>query len=124
MKKDNSLSRRAFLSTGAVVATGAAAAGVNITNPDEPGQAEGVKENLQASTYNSKSGHSSWTDAVHAGERSENSSYPIYQGTTNPAYTRDGNPTIDSVEEKISTLEGAEIGVAAACGMADRKAHV
>ena len=118
MKKDNNLSRRAFLSTGAVVATGAAAAGVSIANPDEPGQAEEVKENLQASTYNSKSGHSAWTDAVHAGERSENSSYPIYQGTTNPAYTRDGNPTIDSVEEKIAMLEGAEIGVAAACGMA------
>ncbi len=118
MKKDNNLSRRAFLSTGAVVATGAATAGVRISNPDEPGQPEEVKENLQASTYNSESGHSSWTDAVHAGERSENSSYPIYQGTTNPGYTRDGNPTINSVEEKISTLEGAEIGVAAACGMA------
>ncbi len=118
MKKENNVSRRAFLSTGAIVATGAAAAGLNIKDPDELSQPEVIQEELQASTYKSKTGHSSWTDAVHAGERSENSSYPIYQGTTNPQYSRDGNPTINSVEEKIATLEGAEHGVAAACGMA------
>ena len=117
MKKNN-FSRRAFLSTGALVATGAAAAGMNIKGFNDLDPQEVNEENLEASSYNSETGHSSWTDAVHAGERSENSSYPIFQGTTNPNYTRDGNPTIDSVEEKIATLEGAEYGVAAACGMA------
>jgi methionine-gamma-lyase len=117
MKKNN-FSRRAFLSTGALVATGAAAAGMNIKGFNDLDPQEVSEENLQASSYSSETGHSSWTDAVHAGERSENSSYPIYQGTTNPNYSRDGNPTIDSVEEKIATLEGAEYGVAAACGMA------
>ncbi len=117
MKKENNLSRRAFLSTGAVVVTGTAV-GFNINDTNEADLLSVNEDNLQASTYNSETGHSSWTDAVHAGERSENSSYPIYQGTTNPAYTRDGNPTINSVEEKIAMLEGAEHGVAAACGMA------
>jgi methionine-gamma-lyase len=118
MKKESNLSRRAFLSTGAVVATGAAASGFNIKDSNEAGLPSVNEEELQASTYNSKTGHSSWTDAVHAGEKSSNSSFPIYQGTTNPGYTRDGNPTIDSVEDKIATLEGAKHGVAAACGMA------
>jgi len=75
-------------------------------------------EDLLASSYMSESGKGVFTEAVHAGEHPDSSSYPIYQGTTNPQYTRDGNPTIDSVEEKICALEGAEYGVACACGMA------
>jgi methionine-gamma-lyase len=118
MKKDKNVSRRAFLSSGAVVATGVATAGIHVKDSNEANHLAENEGTLQASSYESKSGHSAWTDAVHAGERSENSSYPICQGTTNPQYSRDGNPTIDSVEEKISTLEGAEYGVAAACGMA------
>jgi methionine-gamma-lyase len=76
------------------------------------------QKNLLASTYKSKAGNSVTTDAVHAGESKENSSFPIYQGTSNPNYTRDSNPTIETVEKKIATLEGAESGVAAASGTA------
>jgi hypothetical protein len=84
VKKESNVSRRAFLSTGAIVATGAAAAGLNIKDSNEVVQPEGIEENLQASSYKSQTDHSFWTDAVHSGESRENSSYPIYKGTTNP----------------------------------------
>ena len=47
MKKENNVSRRTFLSTGAVVATGAAAAGLNIKGSDELSQPEVIQEELQ-----------------------------------------------------------------------------
>jgi methionine-gamma-lyase len=103
-----------LLSTSAAAATaGLTATGVAAANDDEP------LENALTSTYRSYAGRDVTTDAVHAGEDSGCSSYPIHQGTTNRGhYSRDGNPTIDSVEVKIKQLEGAEFGVAAACGMA------
>ena len=59
------------------------------------------------------------SDAVHVGDDPDYSAMPIYQGTTNHGqYTADSNPTIQSVENKLNRLEGAEFGVATACGMA------
>jgi methionine-gamma-lyase len=84
------------------------------------GRAEAAEaESLLASTYKSHYSRDVTSDAVHAGEDSGCSSYPIHQGTTNRgAYSRDGNPTINSVEVKIKRLAGAEFGIATACGMA------
>lgn len=59
------------------------------------------------------------SSAIHAGEDSDCSVYPIYQGSNNHSiYSRNSNPTVASVEVKIAELEGAEQGVATACGMA------
>jgi methionine-gamma-lyase len=118
MKKKSSVSRRTFLGTSAVLATGMVAPGAAARNPDNTDPNIEPQEDLLASTFESHSGNGVSTDAVHAGETRDHSSYPIYQGTTNPEYSRDGNPTIDSVEVKICALEGAEYGVATACGMA------
>ncbi len=121
MNNDSGVSRRAFLSTGAVAATvGLAATGIAAAEKSEGTEDGGeTPGNVLASTYKSYAGHDVTSDAVHAGEDSDSSSYPIYQGTTNRGrYTRDSNPTIDSVEIKIKRLEGAEFGIAAACGMA------
>lgn len=118
MGNEKGVSRRKFLSTGAVAATGIVTTGFATKSSEEIEKVVDCDHDLVAGTYNSKSGHDVTTDAVHAGERKNESSYPIYQGTTNPQYTRDGNPTINSVEEKLAILEGAEYAVAAACGMA------
>ena len=48
MKKENNVSRRAFLSTGAVVATYVAVAGFNIKGSNELVQPMGGEEDLQA----------------------------------------------------------------------------
>jgi methionine-gamma-lyase len=118
MKKKSYVSRRSFLSTSAVLATGMVAPVSAAKNPDDAKVSTETQDELLASTFESHSGYGVATDAVHVGELKEHSSYPIYQGTTNPAYSRDSNPTIDSIEEKICALEGAEYGVATACGMA------
>ena len=118
MKKKSKVSRRSFLGTSAVLATGVVAPAVAAKNPVDEELSQESQDDLLASTFESQSGHSVTTDAVHAGETKDHSSYPIYQATTNPAYSRDSNPTIASVEEKICALEGAEYGVATACGMA------
>jgi methionine-gamma-lyase len=120
MNHNSGVSRRTFLSTSAVAATaGLARTGLAAEKREGPGGEGRTPGNLLASTYKSYSGHDVTSDAVHAGEDSGSSSYPIYQGTTNRGrYSRDSNPTIDSVEVKIKHLEGAEFGVAAACGMA------
>ncbi len=121
MNHDSRVSRRAFLSTSALTATaGLAATGIAATEEREGTEDGGdTPGNVLASTYKSYAGHDVTSDAVHAGEDSGCSSYPIYQGTTNRGgYTRDGNPTNDSVEVKVKLLEGAEFGVASACGMA------
>ncbi len=120
MNNDSGVSRRTFLSTSAAAATaGLATSGFAEEKRGVPEGTGKTSDNLLASTYKSYSGHDVTSDAVHAGEDSGSSSYPIYQGTTNRGrYTRDGNPTIDSVEVKTKQLEGAEFGVAAACGMA------
>lgn len=118
MKKKSSVSRRAFLGTSAVLATGVVAPVALAKSPDDVKLSMETQDDLLASTFESQTGKGVSTDAVHAGEHREYSSYPIYQGTTNPAYSRDSNPTIDSVEDKICALEGAEYGVATACGMA------
>jgi len=117
MNKDSNVSRRAFLSTTAVAATaGLATTGLAAEKPEDAGK---KPETLLAPTYKSYAGHDVTSDAVRAGEDSGSSSYPIYQGTTNRgAYTRGSNPTINSIEVKIKHLEGAEFGVATACGMA------
>ena len=111
-------SRRSFIGAGAAVAAAGIAAGLKTSTAQA---AEDVQEpyDLVASTYRSHFKRAVTSDAVHAGEDSGCSSYPIHQGTTNRgAYTRDSNPTINSVEVKIKRLEGAEFGIAAACGMA------
>jgi len=118
MKTKNSVSRRAFLGTGAVLATGVVAPVAVARSPEDIQLSTETQEDLLASSFESQTGKGVATEAVHAGEHREYSSYPIYQGTTNPQYSRDGNPTINSVEEKICALEGAEYGVATACGMA------
>ena len=117
MDKDSNVSRRAFLSTTAVAAT-AGLATTGLAAKKAKG-AEKKPETLLAPTYKSYADRDVTTDAVYAGEDSGSSCYPIYQGTTNRgAYTRGSNPTINSVEVKIKQLEGAEFGVATACGMA------
>jgi len=119
MTDGNRMSRRALLSTSAAAATaGLTATGAAADDSETSGDDE-TQRNALTSTYESYAGRDVTTDAVQAGEDSGCSSYPIHQGTTNRGrYSRDGNPTIDSVEVKIKLLEGAEFGVAAACGMA------
>ena len=80
MKKKSDVSRRAFLGTSAVLATGMVAPVAAAKNPGDvkfPLEPEG---DLLASTFESKTGKGVSTDAVHAGEHSKSSSYPIYQG--------------------------------------------
>jgi len=112
------VSRREFVRAGAV----AGVAGIGALTAQQSGSAHGGSTSntgCLTSTYKSRFGHDIWSDAVHAAEDSDCSSYPIYQGTTNHGlYTRDSNPTIDSVEVKLKHLEGAEAAVATACGMA------
>ncbi|RJP27574.1 MAG: aminotransferase class I/II-fold pyridoxal phosphate-dependent enzyme [Candidatus Omnitrophota bacterium] len=117
MRNDSGVSRRTFLRTSVVAASAGLTASVAVAEKsDIP---NGAKDSVLTSTYKSYSGHDVTSDAVHAGEDSDSSSYPIYQGTTNQGrYSRDSNPTIDSVEVKLKELEGAEHGVAAASGMA------
>jgi cystathionine beta-lyase/cystathionine gamma-synthase len=79
------------------------------------------------------------TRAIHAGEEPDPNTgahgVPIYQNNTFAlgtmerfqefwdgapnawGYTRDGNPTVDHLEQKVANLEGAESCVAAASGM-------
>lgn len=120
MKKDLEISRRTFLGSSSLAATVGLAgisldskeASADIISKDEAGT-------LLAPTYKSVAGRDVTSDAVHAGDDPDYSSNPIYQGTTNHGqYTADSNPTIQSVETKINRLEGAEFGVATACGMA------
>ena len=120
MQDEGRTSRRQFLGAGALAGAAAGLAAVSVgARKAEGGEPPGDKGSLLASTYKSHYGHDVTSDAVHAGEDSGCSSYPIHQGTTNRgAYTRGGNPTINSVEVKIKRLEGAEFGIATACGMA------
>ncbi|MBL7132945.1 MAG: PLP-dependent transferase [Phycisphaerae bacterium] len=120
MNKDSNVSRRTFLRTSAIAATaGLATTGLAAEKTKGAKGAKKTPDTLLTPTYKSYSGRDVTSDAVHAGEDSGSSSYPIYQGTTNHgAYTRGSNPTINSVEVKIKRLEGAEFGVATACGMA------
>jgi methionine-gamma-lyase len=120
MSNDSGVSRRAFLSAGAIAATAGLTAGDLAAEQSEgPDGGDKAPDSVLASTYKSHFGRDVTSDAVHAGEDSGCSSYPIYQGTTNRGrYARDGSPTIDSVEVKVKQLEGAEFGIAAACGMA------
>ena len=119
MGDENRISRRHLLSTSAAAATaGLTATGAAADDSESLGD-DDTLGNVLTSSYESYAGHDVTTDAVHAGEDSGCSSYPIHQGTTNRGrYSRDGNPTIDSVEVKIKRLEGAEFGLGAACGMA------
>ncbi len=118
MNSTTNISRRKLLGAGAATATAMlGAAGIGAAEA-EAAPAEQA-DSLLAPTYQSHFGRGVTSDAVHAGEDSGCSSYPIYQGTTNRgAYTRGSNPTINSVEVKIKRLEGAEYGIATACGMA------
>ncbi|MEI6512064.1 MAG: aminotransferase class I/II-fold pyridoxal phosphate-dependent enzyme [bacterium] len=63
--------------------------------------------------------HGFGTIAIHAGEPSDMSGIPIYQvATYHGEYTREDNPTIAGLEQKIAALEGGEKAMAAASGMA------
>jgi methionine-gamma-lyase len=120
MKKDLKISRRKFLGSGTLAAT-VGLTGVGLDTKEASADIISIEESgsLQAPTYKSIAGRDVTSDAVHAGDLPDYSSVPIYQGTTNHGqYTADSNPTIDSVEDKINQLEGAEFGVATACGMA------
>ena len=120
MKKDLEISRRKFLGSGTLAAT-VGLAGVGFDTAEAGTDSISIDDagTLQAPTYKSIAGRDMTSDAVHAGDLPDYSSVPIYQGTTNHGqYTADSNPTIDSVEDKINQLEGAEFGVATACGMA------
>lgn len=98
-------SRRNFFEHGATALVGITAAGESGV-----GQTSAAPLPLE--------GHMS-SAAVHAGEDGDCSAYPVYQGSNNHGvYSRNSNPTIDSVEVKIAELEGADQGVATACGMA------
>jgi len=120
MKKDSDISRRKFLgSSSLAAAAGLTGLGLDATEANADVISENEAGTLQAPTYKSIAGRDVTSDAVHAGDDSDYSSIPIYQGTTNHGqYTADANPTIQAVEIKINRLEGAEFGVATACGMA------
>jgi len=63
-------------------------------------------------------GYGFGTRAVHAGRIPDLSSVPITMAVTGEyGYCRDGNPTIDAMEEAVASLEGASQAVAFACGM-------
>ena len=120
MNNADHFSRRTFLSTSALAATAGLGGSGHTDQTIKKDLAVKEPPNaLLSQTYKSCYDHNFTSDAVHAGEDSGSSSYPIYQATTNHGiYTRESNPTIDSVEVKISHLEGAEFGAATACGMA------
>ncbi len=120
MKKKLEISRRKFLGSSTLAAaTGFAGVGLDTTEANADVIAENEAGTLRAPTYKSIAGLDVTSDAVHVGHDPDYSSMPIYQGTTNLGqYTADANPTIQSVEVKINQLEGAEFGVATACGMA------
>ena len=89
MSSNIDVSRRMFLGTGAAATVGLATAGVAAAKPENAVAAGRKADTLLAPTYKSHFGHDVTSDAVHAGENSNCSSYPIYQGTTNGgAYTR------------------------------------
>ncbi len=120
MEKNLEISRRKFLGSGTLAAAaGLAGVGLDTTEANADVISENEAGTLQAPTYKSIAGRDMTSDAVHAGDLPDYSSVPIYQGTTNHGqYTADSNPTIQAVEDKINQLEGAEFGVATACGMA------
>ena len=105
MKKKSKVSRRSFLGTSAVLATGMVTPAVAAKNPGDAELFMKSQDDLLASTFESQTGKGVSTDAVHAGEHREYSLYPIYQGTTNPAYSRDSNPTIERLKKKYVSLK-------------------
>ena len=121
MKNETEISRRTFLGSSTLAAT-VGLAGVGLDTEEARAADVILKDEagtLLAPTYKSIAGLDVTSDAVHAGDHPDYSSIPVYQGTTNNRqYTADANPTIQSVEAKINRLEGAEFGVATACGMA------
>lgn len=59
------------------------------------------------------------TRAVHGGELADCSAFPIYQANSaQGGYSRHGNPTVRSLEEKFQALEGGGKSLGMACGMA------
>lgn len=120
MKNKLEISRRKFLGSSTLAAaTGLVGVGLDPTEAKADVITEYEAGTLQAPTYKSINGLDVTSDAVHVGESPDYSAVPVYQGTTNHGqYTADANPTIQSVEQKLNRLEGAEFGVATACGMA------
>ncbi len=112
------ITRRKFFAGGTAAAVGALAIGrANAAAASEANRDADTP--LLAETFESPWGRGFASDAVRAGEDSDCSAYPIYQGTTNHGqYTRGSNPTINSIEVKIKSLEGGEWAVATASGMA------
>jgi beta-lactamase superfamily II metal-dependent hydrolase len=87
MKKENKVSRRAFLSVGAVVATGVAAAGLNSIDSNELVHPKGIEENLQASSKKEKTTTILWQ--LDAQTRSQMNSY-VLQTPNNSIIVIDG----------------------------------
>ena len=59
------------------------------------------------------------TEVIHLSKDVDSSSMAIHMASTAAGfYTRGGNPTIRRLEEALARLDGGEVGVACACGMA------
>ena len=57
------------------------------------------------------------TQSIHSGENLSTSAPPIYQAVTvDGVYLRSGNPTIDALETRITTLEGGTSSIATSSG--------
>ena len=57
------------------------------------------------------------TQSIHSGENPSTSAPPIYQAVTvDGVYLRSGNPTIDALETRITTLEGGTSSIATSSG--------
>ncbi len=120
MKKELEITRRTFLGSSTLAATaGLAGVSLDLTEASADVISNIESGTLLAPTYKPIAGLDVTSVAVHVGANSDYSSIPVYQGTTNRGqYTADSNPTIESVETKMSRLEGAEAAGATAGGMA------
>lgn len=59
------------------------------------------------------------TRAIHVGRPPDSSTVPIYEvATLTGSYTRDRNPTVAALEERVADLEGGRRALATASGMA------
>jgi len=87
--------------------------------PAEPSDPEAASPDPQDAKATAAKELGVATRAVHAGESPASPAFPIFQGnTTDGRYIRAKNPTVEAVEEKIRSLEGAAMAVASASGMA------
>jgi len=87
----------------------------------EPETSAGSETGLiETGTGTGPKDHGFATVAIHAGNTSDCSAFPIHLGATNHngEYTRDQNPSTDALARLVQQLDGAEAALATACGMA------